>query len=54
MQAITYAVIVPLILMIIGICTVFSVDYDAMLMGLINPEYGAINYILEYTKGIIK
>ena len=54
MQAITYAVIVPVVLMIIGICTVFSVDYDAMLMGIINPEYGAINYILEYTKGIIK
>ena len=52
--SITYAVVVPAILMIIGICTVFNVDYDAMLMGLINPEYGAINYILEYTKGIIK
>jgi hypothetical protein len=22
-------------------------------MGIINPEYGAINYILEYTKGIV-
>lgn len=54
MQAITYAVVVPAVLMIIGIFTVFNVDYDAMLMGLINPEYGAINYILEYTKGIIK
>ena len=54
MQAITYAVIIPVVLMIIGICTVFNVDYDAMLMGIINPEYGAINYILEYTKGIIK
>ena len=52
MQAITYAVIVPVVLMIIGICTVFNVDYDAMLMGIINPEYGAINYILEYAKQI--
>ena len=53
-QPITYRVIVPLIFIIVGLVTVYNVNYDEMLMGLINPEYGAINYILEYTKDIVK
>ena len=53
-QPITYRVIVPLIFMITGLITVCNVNYDDMLMGLINPEYGAINYILEYTKDLVK
>lgn len=53
-QMITYRVIVPSILMVVGLITMFNVDYDIMLMGLINPEYGAINYILEYAKDITK
>lgn len=53
-QPITYRVIVPLIFIIVGLVTVCNVNYDEMLMGLINPEYGAINYILEYTKDIVK
>lgn len=52
-KTITYRIALPVILMLIGLVTVVNVDYDAMLMGLINPEYGAINYILEYTKEII-
>jgi hypothetical protein len=52
-QPITYGLILPIILLCVGLGTIFSVDYDAMLMGIINPEYGAINYILEYTKGIV-
>jgi hypothetical protein len=32
----------------------FNVNYDDMLMGLINPEYGAINYILDFSKGLVK
>ena len=53
-QPITYRVIVPLIFIIVGLVTVCNVNYVEMLMGLINPEYGAINYILEYTKDIVK
>ena len=53
-QPITYRVIMPLILIFTGIITMVNVDYDEMLMGLINPEYGAINYILEYTKELAK
>ena len=53
-QPITYRVIVPLIMIVTGIVTLTNVNYDEMLMGLINPEYGAINYILEYTKELAK
>lgn len=53
-QPITYSLILPILLLCVGLGTIFSVDYDTMLMGLINPEYGAINYILEYTKSIVK
>lgn len=52
-QPITYRVIVPLAFMIVGIFTLANVNYDDMLMGLINPEYGAINYILDYSKDIV-
>jgi len=51
---ITYGLVMPLVLIIVGISIILKVDYDGMLMGLINPEYGAINYILEYTKGLVK
>lgn len=51
---ITYSIIVPGIMFIIGLVMMISVNYDNMLMGLINPEYGAIDYILEYSKTIIK
>lgn len=53
-QPITYRVIVPVGFIITGICVLYNVDYDNMLMGIINPEYGAINYILDYTKEITK
>ena len=53
-QPITYRVIVPCILIIFGALTMYNVNYDEMLMGLINPEYGAINYILDYTKELAK
>lgn len=53
-QPITYRVIIPLLLIFGGIITMMNVNYDEMLMGLINPEYGAINYILEYTKELAK
>lgn len=52
-QPITYRVIVPIVFMFVGFITMSEVNYDEMLMGLINPEYGAINYILEYSKELI-
>ena len=52
-QVLNYRMIVPLIFIITGILTCVNVNYDDMLMGLINPEYGAINYILDYTKEIV-
>ena len=52
-QPITYRIIVPLLLMISGFITMCNVNYDEMLMGLINPEYGAINYILDYSKELL-
>jgi hypothetical protein len=41
-------------MLFIGLVMMVNVNYDNMLMGLINPEYGAIDYILEYSKTIIK
>ena len=43
----------PVIYTITGIVLLLNVDYQTMLMGLINPEWGAINYILEYTKTML-
>ena len=51
-QPITYRVIMPLVFIITGVCVLCNVDYDNMFMGIINPEYGAINYILDYAKEI--
>ena len=53
-KPITYALIMPALCLIVGFFMIVNIDYDAMLMGLINPEYGAINYILEYSKELIK
>ena len=49
----TYAVLFPAICTLIGVCILLRTDYNAMLMGLINPEWGAINYILEYTQNLV-
>lgn len=38
---------------IIGLIISFGVNIEEMLMGIINPEYGAINYIIEYSKSVI-
>ena len=52
-KRLTYALIIPAICLISGFIMITNVDYDAMLMGLVNPEWGAINYILEYSKELI-
>ena len=51
---ITYKSAILLLMIIFGTIVLFKIDYDSMLMGLINPEYGAINYILEVSKDLIK
>jgi hypothetical protein len=39
-----------MIVVIIGLIIACNVDYYTMLTGLINPEYGAIDYILKFVK----
>lgn len=51
---ITYRVIPAAVCLFLGFILCSSVNYDAMLMGFINPEYEAINYILNYSKDLIK
>ena len=43
-------VVMPTLMFLIGLILCFNVDYENMLMGLINPEYGAINYIIDTAK----
>lgn len=47
---ITWKILPGLIITIAGFIVACNVDYYTMLMGLINPEFGAINYILEFVK----
>lgn len=52
-EYLTWKLIFPVIYTITGVILLLNVDYQTMLMGLINPEWGAINYILEYTKTML-
>lgn len=47
---ITWKIVPGLIFMIVGIAVSSNVNYLEMLQGLINPAYGAIDYILNYVK----
>lgn len=49
-EQITWKIIPRIIVVIIGFGIAHNVDYYTMLMGLINPEFGAIDYILELVK----
>ena len=49
-EQITWKIIPGIIVVIIGLGFACKVDYYTMLMGLINPEYGAIDYILKFVK----
>ena len=51
---ITYKLIPQALFIFVGLIMLANVNYDDMLMGLINPEYGAINYILDFSKGLVK
>lgn len=53
-ERINWHILYPLCLLIAGIISLACVDYNTMVMGLVNPEYGALNYILEYSKAMIK
>ena len=52
-EYLTWKLLFPVIYTITGIVLLLNVNYQTMLMGLINPEWGAINYILEYTKTML-
>lgn len=47
---ITWKIIPGIVVVVIGLIIACNIDYYTMLMGLINPEFGAINYILEFVK----
>ena len=53
-EKITYNIVPSVMCFCIGIIMFMCVNFDDMLMGLINPEYGALNYILDYSKSLIK
>lgn len=53
-EQIRWHILYPSILITAGIIFLCAVDYNTMFMGLINPEFGAINYILDFTKDMIK
>lgn len=52
-SVITWKVLFPVAFSIVGLIMLFNVNYNNMLMGIINPEYGAINYIIEYTQSMM-
>ena len=51
---VTWLCLYPLAILVAGIVTLTQVDYTTMMMGLVNPEYGALNYILEYSKSLMQ
>ena len=53
-KTITWHIFYPILLLAVSITSLTSVDYQTMLLGLINPEYGVINYILEYSKTLLQ
>jgi hypothetical protein len=53
-KTITWHILYPAGLLAVGIVALTSVNYQTMLLGLINPEYGVINYILEYSKTLLQ
>lgn len=53
-EKINWHILYPVFLIAFGIISLSAVDYNIMVMGLVNPEYGALNYILEYSKEMLK
>lgn len=54
LSVINYKYVIPFAMAFIGAIGLFCVDYDAIFMGILNPEYGAINYIIETAKTVVK
>lgn len=52
-KVINWKILFPLLLCVLGLFVGFKVNYNDLLMGLINPHFGAINYILEYAKSLV-
>lgn len=53
-QAIDWHIIYPLTIAIVGGVILGNVHYHEMVINLFNPEWGAINYILDVSKTLIK
>lgn len=51
--AVDWHICYPIALITIGFVFVGRVDYTTMMTGIFNPEFGAINYILDFTKNLI-
>ena len=49
-KELTWKIIPGLLFAMIGIYCITSVDCVTILQGLINPDFGAINYVLEFIK----
>lgn len=50
---IDWHILYPILILVGGIVCIVNVNYHEMLINLINPEWGAINYILDFTKSMI-
>lgn len=49
-EVITWKIIPGVLVAFIALVAFCNVDYVVMLQGLINPDFGAINYILDFVK----
>lgn len=54
MTNITYKIVVPLCFLIASSIILTNINYEMLFMGLINPECGAIEHIINITKSFIK
>lgn len=52
-EPLTWRIGMNVLYMLIGVAILANTNFNATLMGLINPEWGAINYILDYTRNLI-
>lgn len=51
-KEINWKIIPTLGIVVTGIILITSINYVTILQGLINPDFGAINYILEFIKSL--
>ena len=50
--AITWKVIPGALMLIIGLSMMHSIDFIEIIQGLVNPDFGAINYVLQFIKSL--